>query len=196
MTEVVIDIESTGRTHKSVFAIALCVKHQHKDNYDTRVFYIPDQTDKRSKSTLLWWNSDPDRKKFLEDSLDMCSKANKESVIRDLRAYIDEIYNTSENVIFYSDFPTFDVGMTNAILAEYDLLPLYLKDDNSYPSSVVNYVNYLRGYVKCDVNFGSSKTFAQAGIERPVRNDNHDPIEDVRVIMKEIQLVKNKIYSL
>lgn len=196
MTEVVIDIESTGRTHKSVFAIAMCVKYPHKEEYETKVFYIPDQEDKRSQSTMLWWNCDPDRKKFLENSLELCSKINKEESISNLRKYIDEIYSFSEKVVFYSDFPVFDIGMTDAILAEYDLLPLYLKDDNSPPSSVINYVNYLRGYAKCDVSVGSSKTFMLADIERPVRNSNHDPLEDVKAIMKEVQLVKNKIFLL
>jgi len=140
-----------------------------------------------------WWVSDPERKKFLESALEKCNKVCRKSEVHALRKYLDEIYNASSEVTFFSDFPVFDLGMTDAILAEYDLLPMYLRDDNSPPSSVVNYVNYLRGFARCDLSIGSSKTFRTAGIERPVRVSNHDPLEDVFTIMKEVQLVKKKV---
>jgi hypothetical protein len=42
----------------------------------------------------------------------------------------------------------------------------------------------------CDATSRSSDVYKKLGIDRPKRRDDHDPEEDVKIIMKEVQLVK------
>jgi hypothetical protein len=83
--DVVVDIECTGRTHKSVFAVAFCC------NDEAKVFYLKESC--RSPDTISWWESDPYRKKFLEESLS--KGVDRHTAAVDIRKYIDDLY-TSE----------------------------------------------------------------------------------------------------
>lgn len=194
MIEVVIDIESTGRTHKSVIAVAFCVEQAGLPR-ECKVFYMHDDPNLRSASTLEWWNGDPNRKRFLESALIEAGKVSRKDQIFAIREFIDDIYarcRGDEKVAFISDFPVFDVGLVNSMLAEYDLLPIYLRadDDGSPPAAVVNYLNYLRGIAGFDFTTQSSEAFKKLGIQRPARDPGHDPLVDVSVIMDEVQIVK------
>lgn len=188
MIKVVIDIEATGKTHKCVFAVAICAKMP--DNSIVKdVFYMPEDPELRSSSTMNWFNSDDNRKKYLEDSLSKCTLFDRETQANNIRNFFDNLYSQCEDIVIYSDFPTFDVGMVCAILADYGLLPIYLKTDSSCPSSVVNYNNYLRGYAKVTPDTWSSVVYKQLNLQRVSREENHDPLKDVLHILDEVEMV-------
>lgn len=182
---IVLDIEAIGRTHISVFAIAFCIKYNGETS--TRVFYLTPLDS--SPDTLKWWNSDKKRAAFMEASLLEAKKYERVQVIKEVRMFLDDLYSKGEDVTIYSDFPTFDVGMVSALLADEGLLPVYLKDDSSPPFDVVNYNTFLRGIARVSPNESSKVAYKKMKLTRPTRADNHDPEEDVLAIMEEVDMV-------
>lgn len=191
MINILIDIEATGRTHESVFAVAIYVRAK-KYNY-SEVFYFPDNEDKRSENTMNWWMSNEKRKEFFEKSMLKCKENDKKTQIYKIRKFIDNIYKENEEIIFYSDFPVFDIGLVNSLLAEYDLLPLYLKDDSSAPSKVVNYNNYIKGVAKLYPYESSKKAYEVIDLIRVKREESHDPLKDVESMMNEVDMILEKV---
>lgn len=185
---IVVDIEAVGRGHESVFAVAFCVTYKGK--VETKVFYMTPVN--WSPSAMNWWNSDEKRKRFLTNALDIADKMDKPKVIHDIREYIDMLYNRvqpGDQVVFFSDFPEFDIGLTSALLSEHGKLPLYLKDDASPPAMCVNYNTLLRGMTRTKLSAKTADAYAALDLQRPRRDDSHDPEYDVRVIMREVVMV-------
>jgi hypothetical protein len=195
IANVVIDIEATGKTHKSVFAVAICAKitgftMNSSPRIIEEVFYMPEKDiSLRSPCTMDWFNSNPLRKKYLEDSLEKCKSFTRETQARNIRNFFDKLYDECDDIVIYSDFPTFDVGFVCAILADYNLLPIYLKSDGACPSSVVNYNNYLKGYAHVHPTVWSSEVYKSLDLEIVKREEDHDPLKDVRHILEEVEMV-------
>ena len=185
---IVVDIEAAGRGFDSVFAVAFCVSY--KGVVETKVFYMtPSET---SPNTLAWWKSDEKRNQFLGAALTRALGTSRTEVVYGLREYVDGLYNRvqpGDQVVFFSDFPSFDIGLTSALLNKYGKLPLYLKDDASPPAMCVNYNNLLRGVTHTKLSASTGNAYAALNMKRPKRDDAHDPEHDVRVIMQEVEMV-------
>lgn len=185
---VVVDIEAIGRGYKSVFAVAFCVSYRQR--VETRVFYMTPI--EASEGTMDWWQGDSNRKAFLEMAMERARNLKISEVVAEMRVYINTLYNkvsVDEDIIFYSDFPEFDIGMTSALLGEYGYNPLYLKDDRSAPAMCVNYNTLLRGITRTSLKNPTKQAYMSAGIVRPQRSQTHDPEYDVRIIMQEVEKV-------
>ena len=92
-------------------------------------------------------------------------------------------------MVFYSDFPEFDYGAVNSLLAQYMLLPLYLKDAGAPPAECVNHYTFARGLAKVAPNADSDAAFKILGLTKASKSDNHDPLVDVNAIMDDIQAI-------
>lgn len=185
---VVVDIEALGRGHRSVFAIAFCVSHA--GHAETNVFYMPPE--EASDNTVAWWKGDAIRSAFLDLAMEKTRTTTRVGVVVGMRMYINGLYGRlrpGEHVTFFSDFPEFDIGMTSAILADYGFFPLYMRDDSSAPAMCVNYNTLLRGISRTPLSASTAKAYEKAGLVRPRRAESHDPAHDVRVIMREVEMV-------
>jgi hypothetical protein len=156
----------------------------------TKVFYMTPKD--ASLGTLEWWKADTNRNAFLQGALVAAHQSARSDVVASMREYVDSLYNMlipGEWITFYSDFPEFDIGMTSAILSEHGFFPLYLKNDESPPCMCVNYNTLLRGITHTKLSSPTKDAYAKAEIVRPVRSSMHDPVHDVKVIMREVEMV-------
>lgn len=199
MAEVLIDIESTGRTHKSVFAVAICAQFQDGTR-TSKVFYMPEVSEEfRSPNTIKWWTSDEHRKEFLEKTLEKCKQFDRTEVINDIRKFIDELYlkeADDKELVFYSDFTVFDIGLVNAMLAEQNHLPIYMKNDEGWPREVVDSSTYIKGLANVRPEIYSSKAYEILNIKREDTSTNHDPLVDVDLMMNDVQNILKQLFKL
>ena len=192
MITVVLDVEMTGRLPGSMFALAMCA--QHSDGKRTTLYATFPEVSKqyRSNGAMAFWTEDGNRKEFLDRVLagkGDSYRATRSSVAMGVRKFVDRLYETDDEVVFYSDFPVFDYGAVNSLLVQYMLLPLYLKDDGAPPAECVNHYTFARGLARVAPNTDSDAAFKMLGLSKASKSDNHDPIVDVNAIMDDVQAI-------
>jgi hypothetical protein len=186
MIEIAVDIESTGRSSCSVFLVAFAMV-RGGIRFPPQVFYMPEMDECfRSPDTMKWWTDDPKRKAFMEKAVAKGKEFTREDVARRIRAYIDSLYASGDELVFYSDFAVFDIGQTNSILEQHGHLPLYLKDDTSPPCECVDHTTYIKGLARIHPNESSRKAFKALAIERSVMSDDHDTEVDIELILTDV----------
>lgn len=152
----------------------------------TRGFYLPEDASKRSESTMKFWNSTPEQIKWFNNAVLMGKNTDRGAVLRELRNMMDVLYNEVEGeVVIYSDFPAFDIGYINALLAEEGLLPLYLKSDDACPVRVLDMSSYMLGLAKLHPNKWSSDA-AKALKIKMNKTTSHDALVDVGYMMDTV----------
>lgn len=196
MLKIVIDIESSGRTSANVFLVAFGVYDVDTKAFTTKVFNFPEKNRfARSIDTMEWWMSDPDRAQFFEDNELPPDDVKRRDTIKSMRGFIDELYATGKELVFYSDFTVFDHGQVNSMMEEFNLLPLYLKDDKSYPSECVDFTTYVKGLANIPPSGSSNKAFKKLGLERKTLSKNHDPEVDVSLLMDNVLMIENLLIN-
>jgi len=136
---------------------------------------------------MKWWRGDKEREKFLEKCLELGK--DREETAKNVHELFDGIYKEGKPVVFYADFTVYDYGMTNAFLNRYDIIPTYLKNDESPPIEVVDYTTYIKGLAWLLPTDSSDDAFKLLGLARIKHTDNHDTEKDVEIIMDEVLLV-------
>ena len=114
---------------------------------------------------------------------------------KDIRYYIDQIYSFNREVIFYSDYIVFDLGQINCILEKYGHLPIYLKDDDSYPSECIDYTTYINGIAKLHHLDSSNNAFKILNLPRKKLHNDHDTEKDMDLIMDNVLMIENYILN-
>lgn len=193
MIKIVIDIESTGRSSGNVFLVGLAAYDTEKKTViENQVFYLPEKDiSKRCPDTMGWWESDPNRAEFLHKTLKICEKHHRGEEIFSIRKKINDLYKTGKELVFYSDFSVFDHGQLNSMMEQYDLLPIYLKDNTSCPSECVDWTTWVKGVAHIHPNGSSDKAFERLRIERKKLSDNHDPLVDTLMMLENILAIED-----
>lgn len=192
---IVVDIESVSRFYTGMFAIAICAWTYNPEtdemiNDEPTVFIMsPTSFD---SDAFKFWTDDLERRNFYEKCIQEATNLNNMEVAKKIRELIDIYYSQEgiSEVHLVSDFPSFDLGNLNAFLSHYGQhLPIYLKDNKSSPYDEIDYTTMAKIKAGLPTFESASKAFKLLDIERPKRNSNHDPKEDIKLIREEAQKI-------
>ena len=192
MIRVVIDIESVSRLSDGVFLAVFCAQFEDGHREKQSFYFKINVTDYEGTSTYDWWNSDPARKTFFDSCMETCSKFDRAEVTKKMRNFVDYLYSFNQEVVFYSDFAVFDIGQVNTLLEKEACLPIYMKNDESYPAECVDYTTYVKGVAHMDVTDSSNKAFEKLGLTRKKMCASHDTEIDVDLIMDNVVMVEER----
>lgn len=197
VTNIIFDAELSGKTSKSMFAIAMSIENDDKRSNYVWYFKEDEKVDEENGHAFKWWMKNEKRKEFYHHSHQECLLQDKKDVAADIRYILDECYDNSKKVIFWGDFKIFDLGMINGMLTHYNHLPVYYSDKTIKlpPATCVDYCNYLNGLAGLPPTAPSSQAFKELGIVRPKVSISHNSAKDIDILMDTVQLIRRYIGS-
>lgn len=184
------------------------------------VVYFPEGREINTEGdTYKWWNGQEDlpddldeetlkkkrqqgqkRKEFYEYAHSKEQQMSREEAAKAIRKYMDRLYEIAEkedrDIVLFSDFITFDLGLTNALLDEHDLLPLYMYNDSSYPLECVDFTTWVKAKAGLLPLDSSNEAFKLLNIQRHKTTDSHNSLEDIRLLLKTVDNVMDNLLDI
>lgn len=188
-----IDIETRGKLPKNgILSVGIVVGSADPENPEvyikTRVA-VPKYSGQyyEPRCEREFWSQYPELRAKLDKESEQASP-DTPSILRNL---FDEIYDTYEVCAIISDFPSFDVGMSNALLAQHHFAPINYSLDENGEHNVFHPVictdSYGRGLARMgnECMWTSDKDVrAAVGAEAPAIEATHLPDDDAEYIYR------------
>jgi hypothetical protein len=187
VVHIVVDVESVGRDDGGVFCIAMCACLPDGERVTTVAHFHPKEDRIVSQGTEDWWYETESKRLFLEESTKRATS--RDQAATHLRSFIDMYYTNFEDVVFWSDYVAFDLGMLNQLLTDAGHLPAFLRTDRACPSEMIDHTTMVLTLANMSPWGSSSEAFKKLGIERSKKADNHDAEVDVLSIMDDVLAV-------